>query len=630
MRISRGLFDNVVLQRNRADRCDAELEGRCTGSGALQAKVRLNGQTVRGFGRVNIGRAVRGKFTGRLKGLKTGGPYEIELKIVGHKGAVLDQLLIINVLVGDVWILAGQSNMEGIGSLVPGLKRNVMVRAFYMDDRWDDAEDPIHNLEQALDRVHSELGWAGRTRFRRRGPGVPFGLGMYQLTGVPQGLIACAHGGASMEQWSPAGKSSGGGSLYGAMLRRFCKNGSKVKGMIWYQGCSEAVSDSSEVYSRRMKAFIKAVRRDFNSPMLPIVMVQIARHHSRFSCGPVSWNEVRNQQRLLGETVDNCVTVPTLDLELDDAIHLSGESQIRLGKRLVRAAGALLKIDKAGKLPIRLKDVRFKTDPRSGCLDIAVRFSNVAGKLVSQGRAAGFAVSDGRGNILNMIYKTELHGSRVLLKTNNMRSEIEGMYLHYGMGTTAYCNITDQKDRSLPGFTVWPTGRPRIVTPFVQELLVSRVVECPGSIKKVKRPVLEDKSLQWRSARFGSINLSRRKEVGPKAGAVAVHYLFRVFCPEQMQLAVCLGYDGPVKVWFGRTLIYQDSDGVQLPEIDQVAAVHNARKGMHDVTVSLGLTPESMGALFVRLERLDVRSRDLMCIARDYVLPEVVKIIPGE
>ena len=50
---------------------------------------------------------------------------------------------------------------------------------------------------------------------------------------------------------------------------------------------------------------------------------------------------------------------------------------------------------------------------------------------------------------------------------------------------------------------------------------------------------------------------------------------------------------------------------------------------MHDVTISLGMASESIGALFVRLERLDIRSRDLEFMARDYVLPEVVKIRLG-
>ena len=39
---------------------------------------------------------------------------------------------------------------------------------------------------------------------------------MLRRTGVPQGLIACAHGGTSMAQWSPKLKRLGGDSLYGA------------------------------------------------------------------------------------------------------------------------------------------------------------------------------------------------------------------------------------------------------------------------------------------------------------------------------------------------------------------------------------------------------------------------------
>ena len=59
---------------------------------------------------------------------------------------------------------------------------------------------------------------------------------MYDYEQVPQGVICCAHGGTSMDQWSPEGRDLGGDeSLYGAMYRRFVHNGSRVKGMFWYQ-----------------------------------------------------------------------------------------------------------------------------------------------------------------------------------------------------------------------------------------------------------------------------------------------------------------------------------------------------------------------------------------------------------
>jgi len=168
-----------------------------------------------------------------------------------------------DVLVGDVWILAGQSNMQGVGLLKHRLPPVDAVRAFYMDDRWAPAEDPIHNLDAAVDSVHVELSGGTRpqpARFTGVGPGVAFGQDMFEATGVPQGLIACAHGGTSMEQWDPALKRLGSRSLYGAMLRRFQKNGSRVAGVVWYQGESDANAEAAPHYTRRMKRLVRAMR----------------------------------------------------------------------------------------------------------------------------------------------------------------------------------------------------------------------------------------------------------------------------------------------------------------------------------------------------------------------------------
>ena len=130
--------------------------------------------------------------------------------------------------------------MQGCGLLKDKLKAHPMVRAFYMNDRWAPALDPIHDMWDCVDQVH--IDYCGGVRPEKStvigvGPGVAFGQRMFALTGVPQGVLACAHGGTSMEQWDPKLKKLGSKSLYGAMMRRFRKNGSRVAGLVWYQGC---------------------------------------------------------------------------------------------------------------------------------------------------------------------------------------------------------------------------------------------------------------------------------------------------------------------------------------------------------------------------------------------------------
>ena len=60
--------------------------------------------------------------TGETLEIPAGGPYQVG-------GAQ-------NVLVGDLWILAGQSNMEGVGDLVDVETPHPLVHSFQSRERW--------------------------------------------------------------------------------------------------------------------------------------------------------------------------------------------------------------------------------------------------------------------------------------------------------------------------------------------------------------------------------------------------------------------------------------------------------------------------------------------------------------
>jgi sialate O-acetylesterase len=81
-----------------------------------------------------------------------------------------------------------------------------------------------------------------------------------------------------------------------------------------------------------------------------------------------------------------------------------------------------------------------------------VKFGNVSGRLVSYSRPEGFALVDAHGSVVPWLYKTELHGDRVVLKAYMPAEEAAGLKLHYGFGLNPYCNITDEGDRCLPAF----------------------------------------------------------------------------------------------------------------------------------------------------------------------------------
>ena len=184
----------------------------------------------------------------KLVGVPAGGPYTIVCQ-VKHENQT-GTALVANVYVGDLWVLAGQSNMEGVGDLVDVTPPNPKVMLLGMDGHWAIAEEPLHWLVDSPDPVHSgdaandratRSEHAHKTRKKGAGLGLPFAVTMVESTGVPVGLVACAHGGTSMEQWNPSKKEQGGNSLYGSMLRQVKLAGGKVKGVLWYQGESDSL-----------------------------------------------------------------------------------------------------------------------------------------------------------------------------------------------------------------------------------------------------------------------------------------------------------------------------------------------------------------------------------------------------
>src|SRR3989304_5658203 len=77
-----------------------------------------------------------GGGAGRIEGIPTGGPDGVELRLHDSGGGEVAGAKVDHVLVGDLWILAGQSNMQGVGVLKNVEPPSPLVHAFDMADRW--------------------------------------------------------------------------------------------------------------------------------------------------------------------------------------------------------------------------------------------------------------------------------------------------------------------------------------------------------------------------------------------------------------------------------------------------------------------------------------------------------------
>ncbi len=437
-------------------------------------------------------------FEGKLVGVPVGGPYKVNLAIKKNNQLVMKEVG--PVFVGDLWVLAGQSNMEGMGDLIDVTPPHPMVMSLGMNGKWARAEEPLHWLVDSPDPVHSgnpndragRSAQQHRTRSKGAGLGLPFAVALVEQTRVPIGLVACAHGGTSMEQWNPAKKQEAGNSLYGSFLRQIQLAGGKVKGVLWYQGESDALGgDAWKVYHRVFADFIASVRADLNQPDLPFYYVQIGRFIK--DGDPKRWNAVQEVQRHLPERVANTGVVSVIDLELDDSIHVGTHGLKRAGARLARIAERELfgqigastpTLDRVSRgtnntLIVKFKGINMRIGTGAMAGMSTGRMGGMGGGMGGMGgggvmsasmamvqspgepsglglrperHIAGFSIRKEDGTPIPLIFDAAVGKARdtVVLKLAGPIPEKANLW--YGYGLDPYCNLTDGADMAVPVF----------------------------------------------------------------------------------------------------------------------------------------------------------------------------------
>ena len=591
MKLTHGLLPGQVLQRDERNSARANVAGTCRTSGALEARVTSAKRSIPWHG---IGTAASRIFNGTLSGIPAGGPYAIELRIRDGRKAG-ESVSVDDVFVGDVWFLGGQSNMQGVGRIADAPVPHAMVRAFYMRDEWGLAEEPLHLLGEAVDRVHNEgvrltpaqAEVARRNTLAGVCPGLSFAKAMAKRTRVPQGLVLCAHGGTSMAQWSPSLKAQGGASLYGATVRRFHRLGQPVRGVLWYQGESDASDAPAKVYTDRMKELVAAWREDFGQPDLPWLVVQIGRVVSP-GWEQAAWNSIREQERLLPDVIPHLDVVPTIDLELDDLIHISGTGQVILGERLAAVAGRLVLGDRRAKGAIRLASI--KPYVNQGGRDpvfngIVVNYRNVVGSLRAAGRPSGFAFVDANGSPECVIYKTSVEGSKVILETSVESAALEGLQLAYGCGFDPYCNISDARGMGLPAFGPLSLAATTGGTMFITSWRVSGPTNIRGGVEKAAHPSGKPAKIKWRKPHSVAPFLIMPQDV-MKAKPGIFNFRASVTASDAIDVKLSMGADSPFKVWLNGGEVARDLTATNPAIADQYQFPVALKKSRNEIVVA--------------------------------------------
>jgi hypothetical protein len=210
----------------------------------------------------------------------------------------------------QLFLLIGQSNMAGRGIVEPA-DQTVHPRIFMLDETnaWVPAKDPVHFDKPKI------AGVGLCSEFARRVAA--------QDPGAAVGLIPCAVGGTTLEQWKP------GGDLYtNAVARaRAALNNGRLAGILWHQGEGDCAAQRRDTYPARFSGMIAQLRRDLNAEQVPVVIGELGE----FNDAKKQFNAMLPQ---VVSAVPRCALASAEGLGANpDNVHFSRAALVEFGKR---------------------------------------------------------------------------------------------------------------------------------------------------------------------------------------------------------------------------------------------------------------------------------------------------------
>lgn len=264
--------------------------------------------------------------------LPAGGLYRVETKLEyeGWDGlSVTRGDMVHHIGVGDVYLIAGQSNAAGRSKSPVYDPPEIGVHMLRLSGSWSLATHPMTDA--------TDTRYAGNYENHNPGhsPWLHFGKYLKRVLNYPIGLVNVAYGGAPLSWWNP----DENGALLDNALSLLRGTNTKLRGLLWYQGEAEGYETAAESYAQRFAAFVQHLRASIAEPVLPVILVQLNRcmeganeHLNR------QWGQVREAQRMAPKRIPNVFVVPSNDLSLYDFIHISSESNLIIGERCAKAA----------------------------------------------------------------------------------------------------------------------------------------------------------------------------------------------------------------------------------------------------------------------------------------------------
>ncbi len=348
-------------------------------------------QAVPVYGTADPGEKVIVEFAGQTKETVAGdsGEWRVILdpmsasadarELVVHSTPDTRHLTLSDVLVGDVWLCAGQSNMATEIRLYPTLREakadvlsNPMVRLFKFRREGIGTEAP--SKEVVIDPPFND-SWQAMTPDMARefsATGAFFGHALQPLAGIPVGLLYANRGGTAVNQWLPMEFMMSKPDLYAPFLgpdnpwwqesernpglvrapsRLF--NGTihpvipfAIRGCIWYQG--ESDDRYSSIYGEMISDLI-TVWRGLWGCDFEFLFVQLAPY------GAVGWDARGEAWAFLREAQDAALTLPNtaraVIIDSGEQLDIHPQNKQPVGERLALLAAHLDKPEIAAHSP---------------------------------------------------------------------------------------------------------------------------------------------------------------------------------------------------------------------------------------------------------------------------------------
>ncbi|KAF2330622.1 sialate O-acetylesterase [Flavobacterium daemonense] len=294
-----------------------------TSSAFIQAQVRLpkvlgsnmvlqREKPVPVWGWANPGERVTVSFSGQKKNAKTNsdGNWKVELsplkasdkpKVMTISGSS-NTISLSNILVGEVWLCSGQSNMEYSMKLLPQyfVKPKVGIDSSALELTKIYPNIRLFKVEKVLSSPDvTTTGWnecAGTAFEQFSTVGFYFAKNIQSKLHIPIGVIFSAWGGSRIETWTPA-------EAYKA-VPAFAAESKKepfmidniapgknnesmiqplapfaLRGFLWYQGEANCLNNDGIRYADKMQALIEGWRTQWGNDKLPFYSVLIAPYY---------------------------------------------------------------------------------------------------------------------------------------------------------------------------------------------------------------------------------------------------------------------------------------------------------------------------------------------------------------